>query len=302
MSIDPYFPNTDLVTRPANSRENQLRMPQGGQRHIAIWGAPQSGKTVYLAMLYDALVHHRIPDLDHWNIYAEPDANEWISAIQNKLTIDGIFPPATQEGAHYFPSFKIRDGVGNELFAFTFIDAPGEMYANTVEYTARYNLNPDPFSYLAACSGILLLLDPTEALEGNFPISMRALMETLQKLSQARGGGKIPIPVALCITKCDDTRCRRAFPTPEQPDAAYQFAEEIFFPLNGTLQTFFPDGYWQWFACSAIGFEKDASANIMRRWNGQWGILDRQKLNPMNIVQPLEWLSKHFLQSGTERP
>ena len=276
------------VEKPHDSYSKALRLPDGATPHIAIWGTPQSGKSVFLAMLYASLsntMRSETPIEVEWTMRATPAADDWVESIYKKLEVQGIFPPATGLGDHYFPVFTVSDKKTDaRLFTFTFIDAPGEMYANPDKYVTDQKINVHPYDYLAKCDGLLLLVDPIEAIEGNFNQTYTALESMFRSLSHRTGGGRIPLSMALCITKCDDIRCRSAFDNPRA------FAKNHFPQFVGLLPTYVAEDSYEWFACSAIGYEKNKSANIIRRWNGEWGILDLNKLKSHYIVDALMWL------------
>jgi|GEM_PF-5452809 len=273
--------NIDDTVKPI---EKDFEPPQAGESHVTIWGTTQSGKTVYLAMLFNAF--QKAIAEDDWRLFAEGDETvTWIKNIYSRMIQNGIFPPATEVGKHYFPRFKFQKD-RHEL-KMIFADASGEMYEDIEEYVRQYKIH-DPMAYLRACKGILFLLDPVRVLREGNNTFFTPLIDTILKLLKDENGniGVIKKPIVFCMTKCDDPDLRHLLHRPElvEQEASRIFGEA----LMGPIHNYMPNA--KWFACSALGYHEDEPVNVMSRWDGRLGITNPKKVNPINVREAFEYL------------
>jgi hypothetical protein len=220
-------------------------------------------------------------------------ADTWANDIYVDMVQRGVFPRATEAGQHYFPVFRFLERNDEDkkqerlLFRFTFIDAPGEMYKDPVGYDEIWHTG-NVYEYLSKCKGILILLDPTDRIEGRPDETFPSLFKTLDNLLTIQGTGRIDTPIAACLTKCDHPRCRAALKD-ERAFALSTFGA----PLVGQLETFCRN--LKWFASSALGFEDGRPMNVIRRWNGQMGIRNyRKAIISRRVEWPLTWLAEQL--------
>ncbi len=224
----------------ANTTSNRARHPRA-PKSIGLWGAPQSGKTTYLAALYFAVTRSTI-DLNIVGVNDE--STDFMVSSSHTLSSKHKFPDGTLTVSSYSwimnmttqvqvpqrGSFGRQNLVTMPLhsqFNIDLRDAPGGHYgiqssqpgASSPSRVA-YGGNPSggastsPVSdidelmdYLAGCDGLLLLIDPVRELE--LGDSHEYFQSTLLKIAQRRlasmaPGSRLPHYVAVCITKFDD--------------------------------------------------------------------------------------------------
>jgi hypothetical protein len=213
-------------------------------RRIGIWGAPQSGKTTFLAALNVAVI--RAPQ-DHLLIYGvDENSTEFLIENTEILTTQRKFPDATANLRQFSwainmqTQVRVRKSRWRETLRavpmqlnIDVIDAPGGAFESGMEERQRAaNLGyededqdeeqeaaapmsvPDEvIEHLASCDGILFLFDPLrERKQGD---TYRYFHGTLLRIAQRRlvggpggspGIGRLPQHVAVCITKFDDPR------------------------------------------------------------------------------------------------
>ena len=145
---------------------------------IGLWGAASSGKTTYLAMLYEALEYSR-----DWEVTADKNALQFIRKQSDDIEA-GHFPGRTtaQKEIEIF-SFTLRPQFDNQhkgSVVLSFIDAPGEFYErprpdvrvvskrSTSASKSMEEAGPfmDIIDYLISCDGIIFLLDPERSEKG----------------------------------------------------------------------------------------------------------------------------------------
>lgn len=167
-------------------------------KSIGLWGAPQSGKTTFLAALYVA-VTRSVLDLNI--VGADDKSTDFIIDSTRTLTDDQIFPPGTATDIDYswimhmsrqvpvvdrgrFGRTTVNHIDVRSQFNIDLRDAPGRLFASQTggaaqpqqqAATGRLNLagggtatggaatastQMDMMDYLAGCDGLLLLIDP----------------------------------------------------------------------------------------------------------------------------------------------
>lgn len=136
---------------------------------IGLWGTRGSGKTTYLAMLYEALALS-----NEWEVSLDKKARRFVRDHCKTINSDRLFPEPTPlaDELEIF-SFTLRpqfiSKYGGKV-VLSFIDAPGEFYetlnvnarvvgshAHSAEQTPQ---TMDIIDYLISCDGIIFLLDP----------------------------------------------------------------------------------------------------------------------------------------------
>jgi hypothetical protein len=178
-------------------------MPHAGPgrapKSIGLWGAPQSGKTTFLAALYIAV--NRRPSSDMNIVGVNNESTDFLIDSTRTLTNDHHFPPATQTAFSYSWTINMTTMVeqaqsgrfGRRIttteavssqFNIDLRDAPGGYFGNlpkqsqqsprlnlggaavggtAVGGTTAATVSPEDemMDYLSSCDGLLLLIDPT---------------------------------------------------------------------------------------------------------------------------------------------
>jgi hypothetical protein len=225
----------------ANTTPNRSQHPRA-PKSIGLWGAPQSGKTTYLAALYFAVARSSI-DLNIVGV--NDDSTDFMVSSSNTLSKKHKFPDGTITVSSYSWIMNMTTQVQvpqrgtfgrqslitvpqHRQFNIDLRDAPGGHFgmqqspsgAPTPSRVAYAGGNPaggasqspvsdidDLMDYLAGCDGLLLLIDPVRELE--LGDSHEYFQATLLKIAQRRlanmpPGSKLPHYIAVCITKFDD--------------------------------------------------------------------------------------------------
>jgi hypothetical protein len=186
---------------------------------FGIWGTSRTGKTTYLAMLYQVFLAH--PD---WDIYTEDDASRiFIEQVLEQM--DGrLFPEATVETHTYQYHLVSRDASkSQQRYTLEFLDAPGELYEDYYTRDLRHSnrrvmqratearttdwIPAHVFEYLTSCQGILVFLDPDRAIsiprQRPYYLLLNQLLEDLREYQRSTNSAA-PL-VAFCVTKIDGT-------------------------------------------------------------------------------------------------
>jgi Double-GTPase 2 len=184
---------------------------------LGIWGTRGSGKTTYLAMLYDALQLS-----PKWEINVDEKARNFVEEHLTTIDVERVFPLPTEpsQKLEVF-SYTLRpdtSGVANSTIVLNFIDAPGEFYEDISKASAKID-NPDAqtheleeqsmdiVDYLIRCDGIIFLLDPMRSKEDGRAYStlLRNLFQEFQKRSRRSDmrSERLEQYMAFCVTKVD---------------------------------------------------------------------------------------------------
>lgn len=198
-------------------------------KRIGLWGAPESGKTTFLAALNVAVTRSSTDLL----IYGTDDeATEFLAENTSMLTSQRRFPAATQNTRplswtmHVPAQRAVPRRFGRQAtepvnlqFNIDLLDAPGGYFASMPG--AGRMADPDLFGddypqpsepeevidHLAGCDGIVFLFDPIrEQAEGD---AYEYFQGTLLRIAQRRFGqgraatAKLPHHLAVCVTKLD---------------------------------------------------------------------------------------------------
>jgi hypothetical protein len=187
---------------------------------IGLWGTSRSGKTTFIAMLYQSFLSLH----NQWDIQAAPHSPAALAFVKNSfetIFVRKSFPEKTAQTSEY--TFIITHKPDKREFELTFIDAPGELYERYYDETSRpakqtipqsttaerqSNLTPQQmFDILKVCDGILMFIDPAWQESPNHQGTVgygRLLFDILNDLRtyQRLHDKKAPL-VALCMTKAD---------------------------------------------------------------------------------------------------
>ncbi|MET9905019.1 hypothetical protein [Streptomyces sp. NPDC006446] len=188
--------------------EHQQDGPAADRTRIALWGAPRSGKTTYLAALPIAAMQHQRHGKGTWLISGTtPEANTFLNDGVRKLAIERGFPEATLDLKSMSWKFQglepltgRRKGFREARFVLEVQDVPGEMYHGTESETV---------DQLARSQGLIYLFDQLDDPEavGDSLASFFATLNSLYSRVEEFGGhyqGRLPHHLAVCIVKFDD--------------------------------------------------------------------------------------------------
>ncbi|MEV5573463.1 hypothetical protein AB0L06_25760 [Spirillospora sp. NPDC052269] len=358
-----------------------------GKTSIGIWGAPQSGKTTFLAALRIAM---SLGD-PGWRLDGANDGSTaFLASSTDQLSEQRVFPHATNSSEKlswrlhgtrqvrertkwYRPTAKRDVPVRVHL---DFVDPPGRLFDSRAGAEGgassggsgsgssggprfassasggssggpRFATSaPEPsrrgegggrdrrelVEHLAACGGLILLLDPTREREArdSYQFFNRTILEISQRAPESRGDHYLPHHLAVCITKYDhlwvrDIARRGGYESVTDPDLLFpavhdEVAERFFEELcredgignidairREIRQHFSPDRT-RYFVTSAVGFYIDPRtgkfddenySNLVRRTHtdGSTSMHLRGKVRPINVMEPIMWLVDRLSQA-----
>ncbi|GEM_PF-1309885 len=176
-------------------------------KKIGIWGTAKSGKTTYLAMLYQAFEQSTIEDVPHgkWYIQASTDnpAYQFIKSKRREIYSDNVFPSSTETISYY--TYHITKASTNQSLQFEFSDAPGELYEHFYDGELKHiekdiahpkqdndKLTPHKwFEELSQMDGIIIMLDPAwEFTQNKQQHYTDLVLDFLSHLREARNRNK----------------------------------------------------------------------------------------------------------------
>lgn len=309
---------------------------------IAMWGAPGSGKTTFLAALDIALKRRHYG----FTMAGMTDASvNLLIEMTDRLIVDRTFPPATA-GTDYFEwelfgnQYRTADPYGSPApsgpsrITLSLADPSGEL-ARADRRTApeRKKLIDD----LADSDGILFMFDPIREFEvGDAFSTTNGLLHQLTAAVASRDrdkfDGTLPQYVAVCVTKFDEPKVLatakrlgilkvdphdpQRLPWVHEHDAlklltaltAVSGSGDGEMLLNALNQAF--PGRVRFFVTSAVGFyvspltgrfDEDDPQNLVKNAAGLSGSGDsriRGALYPINVVEPILWLSEQISRRG----
>ncbi len=221
----PVPPHPDIV------------QPQRELRRIGLWGAPESGKTTFLAALQVAVLRTS----GDWMLFGvNEESNDFLDTQTGMLTQHRRFPAATKfsnalswtlrgttqqpTGRRFGKKFQdVPIEVNIDL-----LDSPGAVHASKsvpgesmAPSGGDDNLGFDDeqeeeqgeadedriIEHLAGCDGIVYLFDPTrERRQGDsYSYFQRTLLKLSRQVFRDRGSkdAKLPQHLAVCVTKFD---------------------------------------------------------------------------------------------------
>jgi hypothetical protein len=262
---------------------------------IAMWGAPSSGKTTFLAALSIALTRRGTD----WKVIGADQASaQKLIELTTPLTRDHAFPPATSgiEGFRWMLVGQVRRSIPRFLrserymetvtFSLDLADPQGELASPEL---AGLGERVELLDRLERSRGIVFIFDPIRESEvgDTFEHTFGMLTQLAQRMvgSADFSGGRLPHHVAVCVTKFDEIR---VFRTAEKlnlltvdpadrlelPRVADEDARELFARLCdvswsgnadmvlNTLEQHFWPGRIKYFVTSAIGFYVDPRRGV----------------------------------------
>src|SRR5438270_5761159 len=206
---------------------------------IGMWGSRRAGKSTFLAALYYEVNQRAENEDERWKMMGRGAAADLIEVAYNRF-VDQLFPepttvqstleplrfditrplPSSSQSAGAEPAdswwsrllAKVRmllrqlsEGGGDVThIEVSMFDPSGELFSEP----QRLMSDIDPVAgqcrqMLSNSNGLLCMIDPDrEDKEHYFPVIWRNFLN-ISELMNGPGGGPLPIPVAICVTKCD---------------------------------------------------------------------------------------------------
>jgi GTPase SAR1 family protein len=234
------------------------RAPAGNVYQIGVWGTIGSGKTTYLAMLYEMLANDK-----NVTVIASQEARKFAQDHRWNIISRGEFPGATYPGQANYDIFEYRlflesqgaTAPASEILL-KFVDAPGEYYEDLAG-TQKIKDGLTILSYLTSCDGIIFLLDPMRKQSDEaqpYRLLIDNLLQELQRYAYTNGmGTKIVQQIALCVSKVDQ---ENLWEYKSEPGELIRniIGENIFQQLENQ---YCKKGFFDFFAISAIGRTQD---------------------------------------------
>ena len=191
----PSMPTNPASPAPA-ATPNVNMGPQLRDR-IVVLGRRRSGKTIYLARLYEMLWNSPKADL-HMRAL---DGNSHLSLMRIVDSLkNGEWPAAT--GGNTYSTFELS--YEGETFPLVMLDYPGEVFRRAFVEGIDAPDTKDLVEHVDRALGILCLIDPGNILDGSieaFTDDEFGMVQALDRVRRSRDGENISI--ALVLTKCD---------------------------------------------------------------------------------------------------
>jgi hypothetical protein len=302
-----------------------------------MWGPPTSGKTTFLAALSVALLRRRttwrlvgedeastekLIDLTMGLTQARTFPPATVGIEGYRWALEGRVSRITRQRP-----FGRRLREQDVRISLDLVDTPGELAGPNHHNRA---MRADLIETLAHSEAIVLLYDPIRefAYGDAFDHTFGVLSQMSQRMLE-NPGGRLPHHVAVCITKFDEIRVLATaeklgliqydldapgFPRVADEDAREAFEQFCLVSRIGNAemvprlleQKFRPDRI-KYFVTSAIGFYVDPRAGVFNPDDYQNHLPDsteqpgariRGAIYPINVVEPLLWLSQRLTKES----
>ena len=164
---------------------------------IVVLGRRRSGKTIFLARIYQALWNSKKEDI-HMRAL---DGESHMSLMKIIGTLEsGEWPAAT--GGNSYSSFEIA--YKGDTIPLVMLDYPGEVFRRAFVDGVEASDTKELIEHVDRALGILCLIDPGNLLDGNLEEVADdefGMVQALDRIRRSDGG--MDIPIALVLTKCD---------------------------------------------------------------------------------------------------
>jgi Double-GTPase 1 len=302
---------------------------------IAMWGAPGTGKTTFLGALDIALSRK---DYGITMTGANPASVELLIEWTELINDRHVFPPPTQ-GIQSFKwnlyTVRARSSTQPPRITLKLTDPSGELMKSAERTNPDRKVMIDE---IVDSDGILFMFDPISEFERGDAFSttnglLKELMGAYDSNEKITFNGMLPHHVAVCITKFDEPRVLETARTlgilrrdPRDPlgtpwvhdnDARMLFSSLAQVSASGdgemtlnTLNTHFDPQRIKYFVTSAVGFyvdprtrkfDFDDPQNLVKdRAGNTTSARIRGPVRPVNIVEPVLWLSERISQSNSQ--
>lgn len=237
---------------------------------VALLGAPQTGKTVFLTVLF-----RELQVFQRGAIRFEPYGRETIEAVSENLTAlsAGRWLKPTSEDSVFF--FRANAVLGTGIFRRKYTveigDYAGERIAEFDTASDRWLHRTEYFKYAVGCDIVFLAIDAGKLLTDEVADAERTqlkLIAALQVLIEEKGvssGARLRSPVALLVLKADLLKLNNVS------------EEDVRSRLKRLLDICYQRcRYFDMFFVSAIGIVSDS-------------MHPPKALEPMNVVEPMVW-------------
>ena len=261
------------------------------ENKITIFGPINSGKTVFLIILIRELIKD-----NSWE-FEETKATPLLDMYSDYIR-KGLFPPGTDVYNMMDEKFswdisiakkKNRDVLFQPIaFSLNVTDSTGGFFD---QYDSKRFIN-DSYGYFerVSKSSALILILPADY-EHSLDILNKALQENFKQILKRFNTEKIPIPVAICMSKIDNIYQKYVENHKKNPIKMFEekFNSKIMLTIDKYLKTY------EFFCFSAVGIEKE---------NGHYQTLLRKdenniecppkdgKLKPFGLIEPIDWFVK----------
>jgi hypothetical protein len=255
---------------------------------ITLWGAKNSGKTVFLIALYHEILHSK----KEWRIQpCDLRSTQFIEQANLELVEKHQFPQPSMGDApkDRIYTFDIRIpramGMKGKNVQFDFLDPGGEIFEKPELDAAYDNI---VFNTIKESSGLICLLDSTKREEHEyFSLFIKNFYKLKTTFSAGRGFHEVPIPVALCVSKMDKEDNFVNDPQKFNIDTYTRelIGEASFRMLITHLK------FYKIFGVSSLGWDKNGKRNYFL--NDEAKMCPSGKLNPVHVMEAVEWLLRN---------
>lgn len=304
---------------------------------ITMWGPPASGKTTFLAALTIALTQHR----DGWSMLGTDEASSRaLTKLTTDLASKGTFPEPTIGIEEYqfilrgHLQEKVRRRFRNEvqnrpiMISLDLADTSGEIITPDQLDTAMQH---ELISRLAHNRGIIYMFDPVREAEVGDAFDRTLVMcnqVTRTLVDDPQFDGKLPHYLAVCITKFDEEDVfwlaqdwgfnsrDPSFPFDVRrvyDEVARSFLWRLGRESGGgervirILEQHFKPERIRYFVMSAVGFHASPTRdgfllaqNVLRDTASHQARV-RGTVHPINVAEPLLWLSEQLAREPSPR-
>jgi hypothetical protein len=309
----------------------------GNEYGITMLGAPDSGKTTFLAALPVALTR----GAGDWRVIgADTPSTEMLLYLTRRLTLFRDFPHATSDvelyrwmlygqfsGQAVRPRRRARPSDERAEVGLRLADAMGEIASDVMVHKSRGNL----VDTLEKSRGIIYLFDPVRQNED--PNAFDHIFGVLEELATRMKDTpyfarhrRLQHHIAICLSKFDQPKLLEAAANTSllsvDPDDLLQLpriheedARKFFVQMSNafqksdirrvlrTFESWFEADRIKYFATSAIGFYIDPEIGIYNRadYQNQLPATHHERIRgpvrPINVAEPMLWLSEALWQS-----
>src|SRR5947209_1157318 len=206
---------------------------------IGMWGSRRAGNSTFLAALYYEVKQRSDSEDERWQMMGQGPAADLIEEAYKRF-VGQRFPELTLPGGTLEPlRFDItrplptttrnatvaprsswwsrcvsrfrsllqqlsEGGADVTHIELSMFDPSGELFRDPTRLMSDIDPSAAPCrQMLSNSNGLLCMIDPEpEENEHYFPIIWRNFLN-ISELMNGPGGGPLPIPVAICVTKCD---------------------------------------------------------------------------------------------------
>lgn len=159
---------------------------------FTLWGPSAAGKTALLAQLHLHL-ENRVESRDTgWDTFpANRETVDFFNHMRSRLTVDGLFPPATPVSHEESLLYSFRHRMTGRTAELVLEDRAGALFERHDDRVRER---------LRSSDALILLFDPQRD-----PMRLRGeILHALEEIHAERPGGEPdPRPIAVCLSKAD---------------------------------------------------------------------------------------------------